>query len=71
MTANKDLQGALAENSVRWSNFADQSQTEWIMDINKGRHGDGIKAQRLQQWHEKWEDFCQWVVDEYGDKYEQ
>ncbi|ETN44351.1 uncharacterized protein HMPREF1541_10531 [Cyphellophora europaea CBS 101466] len=61
--------GALAENSVRWANFEDQSQVEWIRDITMGVNGKGIKAERLRQWHEKWEAFCQWVVDEYEDQY--
>ncbi|KAF5859973.1 cat eye syndrome chromosome region, candidate 1 [Aspergillus alliaceus] len=61
--------GALAQNSIRWSNFEDQSEVEWVRDIDFGENGDGIKAQRLQQWNTKWESFCQWVVDEYGKDY--
>ncbi|KAE8313464.1 ADGF like protein [Aspergillus parasiticus SU-1] len=61
--------GALAHNSIRWSNFEDQNDVEWFRDIDFGENGDGIKAQRLQQWNEKWEAFCEWVVKEYGDRY--
>ena len=61
--------GALAENSVRWAAFEDQSDAEWQRDIMAGVNGDGIKARRLQQWHEQWEQLCQWVVDEYGEEY--
>jgi adenosine deaminase CECR1 len=61
--------GALAENSVRWSNFEDQVHLEWVTDIEAGVDGSGIKAQRLQQWHEQWESFCQWIVDEFGEQY--
>ncbi|KAF2969290.1 hypothetical protein GQX73_g4265 [Xylaria multiplex] len=59
--------GALAQNSIRWSNFVDQSQEEWIRDIDLGLNGTGIKAQRLKQWQEKWETYCQWIVEEYAD----
>ncbi|PLB49877.1 adenosine deaminase family protein [Aspergillus steynii IBT 23096] len=58
--------GALAQNSIRWSNFEDQSDDQWIIDIDQGENGDGIKAQRLQQWKQEWEEFCQWVVSEFG-----
>ncbi|KAF7592256.1 cat eye syndrome chromosome region, candidate 1 [Aspergillus hancockii] len=61
--------GALAQNSVRWSNFEDQTEVEWIRDIDFGENGDGIKAQRMRAWNAKWEEFCQWVVDEYGKQY--
>lgn len=63
------IQGALAENSVRWSNFEDQSHFEWIKDITAGVNGDGIKVKRLRQWHDKWEADCQLVVDQCGDQY--
>ncbi|KAI0202333.1 hypothetical protein F4808DRAFT_468480 [Astrocystis sublimbata] len=59
--------GALAQNSVRWSNFVDQNQEEWIRDIEMGASGSGKKAERLQQWQEKWESYCQWIVDNYSD----
>ncbi|KAI0437044.1 hypothetical protein F4803DRAFT_540275 [Xylaria telfairii] len=59
--------GALAQNSVRWSNFVDQSQDEWIRDIELGINGTGIKADRLKLWQEKWEAYCQWIVEEYAD----
>lgn len=65
--ANQIKQGALAQNSVRWSNFVDQSPEEWIRDIKLGVDGTGIKAERLKQWQEKWEAYCQWIVDEYTD----
>ncbi|KAA8649502.1 hypothetical protein EYZ11_010845 [Aspergillus tanneri] len=58
--------GALAENSVRWSHFEDQSDDAWIEDIDLGENGDGIKGQRLREWKQQWEEFCEWVVKEYG-----
>ncbi|KAI0875546.1 hypothetical protein GGS24DRAFT_489246 [Hypoxylon argillaceum] len=59
--------GALAQNSIRWSNFVDQSPEEWIRDIQLGINGTGIKAERLKLWQEKWEAYCQWIVEEYSD----
>ena len=57
---------SLAENSVRWATFEDSSAKQWSQDIKDGRYGKGIRAQRLQEWHQDWEKFCQWVVLEYG-----
>lgn len=65
--ANQIKQGALAQNSVRWSNFVDQGQEDWIRDIQLGVNGTGIKAERLRLWQEKWEAYCQWIVEEYAD----
>ncbi|KAI1262880.1 adenosine deaminase family protein [Xylariaceae sp. FL1019] len=59
--------GALAQNSVRWSNFVDQSQEAWIRDIEAGIDGIGVKGERLRLWQEKWEAYCQWIVDVYAD----
>ncbi|RHZ49049.1 uncharacterized protein CDV56_105090 [Aspergillus thermomutatus] len=61
--------GALAHNSLRWSNFEDQSDADWLRDIDLAARGDGIKAQRIQYWNQQWEEFCRWIVAEYGDKY--
>ncbi|KAF2793240.1 adenosine deaminase family protein [Melanomma pulvis-pyrius CBS 109.77] len=61
--------GALAQNSVRWSNFEDQDPEAWRRDIRLGAEGSGLKAKRLQEWNAEWEAFCGWVVEEYGRKY--
>ncbi|KAI9817197.1 MAG: hypothetical protein M1827_001309 [Pycnora praestabilis] len=58
--------GALAENSVRWSCFEDQSSREWIKDIKEGSFGHGVRASRMKEWSVEWERFCQWIVMEYG-----
>lgn len=58
--------GSLAENSVRWSAFEDQTADEWQRDIREGSLGGGIKARHLQEWRVDWEAFCLWVVTEYG-----
>lgn len=65
----RNTQGALAQNSVRWSNFEDQDPEAWKADIVASVNGSGIKAQRIQEWNVKWEAFCEWIVQEYGDKY--
>ncbi|KAI1485521.1 hypothetical protein F5X96DRAFT_674555 [Biscogniauxia mediterranea] len=59
--------GAFAHNSIRWSNFEDQNQADWVRDIELGATGAGIKAKRLQEWQSQWEAYCQWIVDEYSD----
>ncbi|KAJ5335968.1 Adenosine/AMP deaminase [Penicillium brevicompactum] len=61
--------GALAQNSFRWANFEDQSDKDWIRDVDRGEDGAGVKAKNIQTWNSDWEDFCKWVVDEYGSKY--
>ncbi|RDA84554.1 hypothetical protein CP532_3760 [Ophiocordyceps camponoti-leonardi (nom. inval.)] len=58
--------GALARNSLRWSHFEDQSDAEWKRDIDLAEQGPGIKAMRLREWDREWEEFCHWVVTEYG-----
>ncbi|KAJ5931025.1 hypothetical protein N7466_006518 [Penicillium verhagenii] len=62
--------GALAQNSLRWANFEDQSDKEWIQDIDRGQEGTGTKAKHIQAWNAEWEEFCKWIVDEYGSNYE-
>ncbi|KAJ5548382.1 hypothetical protein N7513_005616 [Penicillium frequentans] len=62
--------GALAQNSLRWANFEDQSDKEWIQDIDRGEEGTGTKAKNIQAWNSAWEDFCKWIVDEYASNYE-
>ncbi|KAI5291887.1 hypothetical protein KEM54_002228 [Ascosphaera aggregata] len=61
--------GSLAENSVRWAIFQDQNDEEWRDDIEAGHKGCGLKAQKLQEWTLMWEDFCQWILDEFGGYY--
>ncbi|KAF3761077.1 Metallo-dependent hydrolase [Cryphonectria parasitica EP155] len=61
--------GSLAENSVRWSCFEDQTADEWANGIKEASLGSGIKAQRLQEWRVLWEEFCLWVCEEYGETY--
>lgn len=61
--------GALAENSVRWAAFEDQTTAEWNRDVKIASLGKGLRAERLKEWAIEWERFCQWVVEEFGAEY--
>lgn len=69
---NMGLEGlaTMAENSVRWSCFEDQTSAEWLQGIKEGITGTGVKAERLKQWHVQFEEFCQWVVSEFGTQHD-
>jgi adenosine deaminase CECR1 len=58
--------GALAENSVRWAAFEDQSTAQWNHDIKMASVGSGVRAARMKEWLVEWERFCQWIIDEFG-----
>jgi adenosine deaminase CECR1 len=58
--------GSLAENSVRWASFEDYTQKEWVQSIKDGSTGKGLRAEYLKEWTRRWEQFCAWIVDEYG-----
>ncbi|KAF2667688.1 adenosine deaminase family protein [Microthyrium microscopicum] len=60
--------GSLAENSVRWATLEDYTREEWLKSVNDGAQDKGIRGKRLRQWHESWEQYCQWVVSEFGTK---
>ena len=57
--------GSLAESSLRWAAFEDQTDDEWHSGVTSRRLGDGLKAKRLREWDVDWERFCQWIVDEF------
>lgn len=57
--------GSLAENSVRWAAFEDQTNEEWVRDIKEASLGGGVKAGRLREWAIEWERFCLWIVEEF------
>ncbi|OKL60832.1 hypothetical protein UA08_03751 [Talaromyces atroroseus] len=60
----------MAENSIRWSCFEDQTAAEWQADIRQGIAGQGVKAKYLQEWYQDFEKFCQWVVLEFAGELE-
>ncbi|CAD6440247.1 17307a11-68e5-4291-a9b3-7c6968a900b1 [Sclerotinia trifoliorum] len=59
--------GSLAENSVRWAAFEDQNNAKWLEDVKDASTGNGVRAKRLQEWSVEWEQFCLWIVTEFGD----
>ena len=61
--------GSLAENSVRWAAYEDQSAKEWTKDISDGIYGEGIRGARLREWTAEWNKFCEWIVLEYAVDY--
>ncbi|KAL3490113.1 hypothetical protein BJX62DRAFT_207724 [Aspergillus germanicus] len=59
----------MAENSIRWSCYEDQTLKEWTAGIEEGIVGEGLKASRLQEFYADFEKFCEWVVQEFEAKY--
>ncbi|KAM0285635.1 hypothetical protein ACHAQH_001341 [Verticillium albo-atrum] len=60
--------GALAENGVRWAAFEDEDAKAWGAGVREASLGGRVKAQRLKQWATAWEEFCLWIVTEYGEE---
>jgi adenosine deaminase CECR1 len=58
--------GSLAENSVRWAAFEDETNGEWLQSVKEASVGSGLRAQRLQEYAIEWEKFCLWIVTEFG-----
>ncbi|KAK0295463.1 hypothetical protein LTS00_006094 [Friedmanniomyces endolithicus] len=65
---NLGLEGlaSLAENSVRWATFEDCTGNMWQQEIKAGAFGNGVRAERIRVWNSKFEEFCAWVVLEFG-----
>lgn len=59
----------MAENSVRWSCYEDQSSKEWTTDLQEAILGEGIKAARLREFYADFQKFCEWVVETFDEKY--
>lgn len=62
--------GSLAENSVRWAAFEDQSNADWVKGVKEASLGSGARASYLKEWAVEWEQFCLWVVTEFGEDHE-
>ncbi len=60
--------GALAQNSVRWAAFEDQDAKEWTKAVEEGALGKGVRGERMRGWGLEWEEFCLWVVTEFGEE---
>lgn len=59
----------MAENSVRWSCYEDQSSKEWTTDLQEAILGESIKAARLREFYTDFQKFCEWVVETFEGKY--
>lgn len=62
--------GSLAENSVRWAAFEDQTNAEWTQGVREASLGSGIRADRMKEWAVEWEQYCLWIVTEFGEDHE-
>ncbi|EHL03800.1 putative Adenosine deaminase CECR1-A [Glarea lozoyensis 74030] len=49
--------GSLAENSIRWAAFEDESEDEWNLGVEKGYESAGVRAKRMEEWKVEWESF--------------
>lgn len=63
--------GSLAENSVRFALFEDESKETWDRGVREASLGEGLRARRLKEWAIAWEKFCLWIVEEFGDEWEE
>ncbi|KAL2867287.1 uncharacterized protein BJX67DRAFT_81595 [Aspergillus lucknowensis] len=54
----------MAEDSIRWAAFEDQTDSEWLQGLEGS--GDGLKATRLAEWRVAFEKWCEWIVEEFG-----
>ncbi|KAJ5769889.1 uncharacterized protein N7511_001940 [Penicillium nucicola] len=66
---NVDLVGLsmMAQNSIRWSCYEDQSAAEWKAGIQNGVMGKGLKSERLRDFGSEFEKFCEWIVLEFAE----
>ncbi|KAL4783201.1 hypothetical protein BJX76DRAFT_330630 [Aspergillus varians] len=54
----------MAEDSIRWAAFEDETDAEWLQGIDGNR--SGLKASRLTEWRSAFEEWCEWIVREFG-----
>ncbi|KAL4865050.1 hypothetical protein BDV12DRAFT_156175 [Aspergillus spectabilis] len=54
----------MAEDSIKWAAFEDQKEDEWLSGI-EGR-GDGLKPSRVAEWRDAFEEWCSWIVKDFG-----
>ncbi|PYH44061.1 Metallo-dependent hydrolase [Aspergillus saccharolyticus JOP 1030-1] len=59
----------MAEDSVRWAAFEDETEAQWLAGVEGTM--EGVKASRLQQWRAAFEDWCQWIVQEFAQELEE
>lgn len=61
---------SLAENSVRHASFDDCTAKEWTQQMKDGAFGKGARGTRMKEWAKEFEDFCAWIVEEYGPEHD-
>ncbi|KAL4737765.1 hypothetical protein BDV11DRAFT_191044 [Aspergillus similis] len=54
----------MAEDSIRWAAFEDETDSEWFQGID-GK-GNGLKASRIAEWRTAFDEWCAWIVQEFG-----
>ncbi|KAL4932095.1 putative CECR1 family adenosine deaminase [Aspergillus undulatus] len=59
----------MIENSIRWSCYEDQTSKEWATDLQQAILGKGVKAARLHEFYADFEEFCDWVVQNFDERY--
>ncbi|KAI9369031.1 hypothetical protein BJX61DRAFT_183870 [Aspergillus egyptiacus] len=63
---NTGLSGiaTMAEDSIRWAAFEDETEEAWLEGV-EGR-GNGLKTSRIAEWRAAFEEWCEWIVKEFG-----
>ncbi|KKK22192.1 hypothetical protein P175DRAFT_0501092 [Aspergillus ochraceoroseus IBT 24754] len=54
----------MAEDSIRWAAFQDETDLEWLERINEG--SKGLKASRIAEWRSDFEHWCRWIVENFA-----
>ncbi|KAL4900825.1 hypothetical protein BDW74DRAFT_161158 [Aspergillus multicolor] len=54
----------MAEDSIRWAAFEDEKDSEWLRGIDG--NSNGLKASRMAEWKAAFEDWCAWILQEFG-----
>lgn len=62
---------SVAVNSLRWAQFEDQSNEEWVRGVKYGGEdrevGPGhLKGEIVRQWEKEFEEWCVWIVREFA-----
>ncbi|KAF3356094.1 Putative pectine lyase F [Verticillium dahliae VDG1] len=61
--------GDIAETSVWFSAFHDGQGGPEAIGYEQGSP-DGVRRRCVEDWRRQWEEFCSWVVAEYGEEWE-
>lgn len=50
---------ALAQNSLRWANFEDQCDKDWVRDVDRAGNALGAKGKDIRNWNQQWKELSQ------------